>query len=117
MIETVVVLGLLFLLGGAGWAALLLDWETIAVSGMLLAFFGLALGVPTGFYYHVQLYRHLNPRGVLPKGWYWSPMRYHEHLLAHERRRVLGWSYVGGVGFLLIILGCAATLFGILLSR
>jgi hypothetical protein len=117
VIETVVVLGLLFLLAGAGWAAVLLDWQTITVVGLLIALFGFALGVPTGFYYHVQLWRHLAPRGVLPKGWYWHPMRYHEHLLRHERGRVLGWSYAGGVGFVLILIGCAGTVFGLLLSR
>jgi hypothetical protein len=117
VIETVVVLVLLFLLAGAGWAAILLDWQTITVVGLLVAFFGFAVGVPTGFYYHVQLYRHLAPRGVLPKGWYWNPMRYHEHLMRHERPRVLYWSYAGGVGFVLILIGCAGTIFGLLLSR
>ena len=117
MIESVVVLGLLFLLAGAGWAAVLLDWQTITVGGLMLALVGFALGVPTGFYYHVQLYRTLAPRGVLPKGWYWHPMRYHEHLQRHERARVLSWSYAGGVGFVLILIGCAGTVFGLLLSR
>src|SRR5215204_5262438 len=81
MLETLIVVGLIALLAGAGWAAVLLPWTVIALAGAACAAFGFLLGVPTGFYYHVLLYRFLQPRGVLPRGWYWHPMRYHEHLL------------------------------------
>lgn len=117
MIESAVVLGLLLLLAGAGWAAVLLPWQTIAFGGLACALLGIALGVPTGIYYHLLLYRALAPRGQLPRGWYWHPMRYHDHLLADERPSVTRWMYAGGTGFMLIVLGCAACLFGILLAK
>src|SRR5262245_22717498 len=117
MLETLIVLGLIALLAGAGWAAVLLPWTVIAISGAACAAVGFALGVPTGFYYHVLLYRFLQPRGVLPRGWYWHPMRYHDHLLAHERPSVNRWMYTGGAGFVLIVLGLAFCLFGLLLAR
>jgi hypothetical protein len=53
----------------------------------------------------------------LPRGWYWHPMRYHDHLLADERPGVTRWMYAGGTGFMLIVLGCALCLFGILLAK
>jgi hypothetical protein len=117
MIETAVVLGLLLLLAGAGWAAVLFDWQTIALAGVACAAFGFTLGVPSGFYYHLLLHRALQPRGLLPRGWYWHPMRYHEHLLPHEHPSVNRWMYAGGAGFTLIVLGSALCLFGILLAK
>jgi hypothetical protein len=117
MLETVIVLVLIALLAAAGWAAVLLEWQVIALAGAACAAFGFALGVPTGFYYHVLLYRFLQPRGLLPRGWYWHPMRYHDHLQAHERPSVHRWMYAGGAGFVLIVLGLAFCLFGILLAK
>ena len=54
---------------------------------------------------------------MLPRDWYWHPMRYHEHLQLHERPTVNRWMYAGGTGFLLIVMGLALCLFGILLAR
>jgi len=117
MLETVLVLGLLLLLAGAGWAAVLFEWQAIALAGVACAACGLAFGVPAGLYYHVLLYRSLAPRGMLPRGWYWHPMRYHQHLQERQRPRVNAFLYTGGAGFALIVLGCGLCLFGILLAK
>jgi hypothetical protein len=74
-------------------------WETLYYSGIWVAVAGFAVGVPTGFVYHVRLYRVLNPRGELPRGWYWRPIRFNSCLRPEER------TGVGGVGFAIICLG------------
>ena len=117
MFEALIVFGLLVLLVGAGWAALLFEWQMIAAVGIAIALAGLLLGLPTGFYYHVVLHRFLAPRGVLPPGWYWAPARHHRHLEPHERRRVFVWFYAGAAGFVLIMLGCAVVLLGVVVAR
>jgi hypothetical protein len=117
MIEALIVLGLLGALATVGWAAVLVSWPVIAISGAVCSAVGLLLGVPTGFYYHVMLYRCLGPRGLLPARWWWSPVRLHQHLSEAERSRVLPWFYAGGAGFLLIVVGAGLTLLGVLLAK
>ncbi len=84
---------------------------------MLCTIVGLVLGLPAGFYYHVALYRCLAGKGVLPRRWWWSPVRYHKHLSAHERTRVMPWFFAGGAGFVLILIGSAVALLGVFLAR
>jgi hypothetical protein len=117
MVETLIVIALLALLVAVGWAAVLLSWQWIAVAGALCMAAGFGFGVPAGVYYHVLLHRALAPRGLLPKGWLWSPLRYHVHLHDAERGRVLFYCYAGGVGFGLIVLGGALALFGLLHAK
>lgn len=74
-------------------------------TGLAIFLVGLIEGIPTGFYYHVVLYRTLNNRGKLPRGWWWSPSRYHVHLTPGEYRKIRRWYFLGGVGFLLCIIG------------
>lgn len=107
MVELVVAGGLLVLLLG-GAAATLLPYEMLLDAGIWLSGAGLLLGVPTGFVYHVLLYRALAPRGQLPRGWIWRPLDQHDKLTRGERRRVLPWAYVGGAGFGVIMLGFLA---------
>jgi len=40
-------------------------WETLYYYGIWVTVAGFIVGVPTGFVYHVRLYRTLNPRGEL----------------------------------------------------
>ncbi|MBF5043690.1 hypothetical protein FGE12_14935 [Aggregicoccus sp. 17bor-14] len=75
--------------------------------GALLTAGGLALGVPTGIAYHVQLARVLSRRGALPAGWYWSPIALHPRLRPAERPGVLLWCGAGAVGFAVTALGLA----------
>jgi len=81
------------------------DWETLYYNGIWVTAAGFLLGVPTGFVYHVRLYQVLAPRGELPSGWYWKPLRFNACLQKDERRSVMSWCYVGGFGFLVICLG------------
>ena len=78
---------------------------------------GLVLGVPTGFWYHVILYRCLQARIPLPRRWWVSPADLHPHLTEAERRRIRPWYRIGGVGFVLSVVGGLSAIGGLLLGR
>ena len=80
-------------------------WETLYYGGVWVIAAGFVLGVPAGFVYHVRLFRVLNPRGELPRGWFWRPLRFNELLGREERAGVMAWCYVGGLGFVIICFG------------
>ena len=116
MTEAAIVLGLIVMLIVVGTLVVALPWTTIVFAGAGLIAVGFALGVPTGFYYHVALYKRLAPRGVLPARWYWSPVRYHPLLRDEERVPVLRWFYLGAAGFVLIVLGGAVMALGLMFA-
>jgi len=80
-------------------------WETLYYGGVWVTAAGFAVGLPTGLLYHLRLYQALRPRGELPPGWYWRPIQLNARLRPAERRRVMGWCYVGGFGFVVICVG------------
>jgi hypothetical protein len=84
-----------------------------AVATMCL---GLAVGVPTGFWYHVILYRVVSPKIPLPRRWWMSPSELHVHLTDAERRQIYWWYRIGGVGFVLSVVGGLAAIAGLLLG-
>ncbi|MBW1831196.1 MAG: hypothetical protein DRH23_10450 [Deltaproteobacteria bacterium] len=98
----VVALSALMCLLSGVWFA---PWEVLYSSGIWLTLAGFVVGVPTGFIYHVRLFQVLRPRGELPRGWYWRPLRFNACLRREERARVMVWCYVGGLGFVIICLG------------
>ncbi len=83
----------------------LAPWENLFGAGMWVTAAGFLIGVPTGFVYHVRLYQALKPRGELPPGWFWRPLRFNERLRSEERPTVMSWCYIGGLGFAVICLG------------
>jgi len=89
------------LLSGVWFAS----WETLYYGGIWFVLAGLVVGVPTGFVYHVRLFRVLRPRGQLPRGWYWRPLRFNSRLRLEERAGVMAWCYIGGFGFVVICIG------------
>lgn len=80
-------------------------WETLYYNGIWVTAIGFALGIPTGLVYHLRLYQVLHPRGELPSGWYWNPIRFNALLRVDERSSVLSWCYVGAFGFAVICVG------------
>ena len=87
------------------WASL----EGLASSAVWLVVAGLALGVPTGAWYHVELRRALLAKGVpLPARWWLKPVDLNEKLAPEQRWRVLSWFALGGAGWLLTMAGCVA---------
>ena len=77
-------------------------WCAGAVMGL-----GIALGVPGGLIYHVLLRRELLRLEALVPGWIWRPTAFHRELDASGADRIRPWFFLGGIGFLLIVLGGA----------
>ncbi|MBI3810726.1 MAG: hypothetical protein HY283_00760 [Nitrospirae bacterium] len=90
--------------------------STLTDLGLFILAAGIIEGIPTGLYYHVVLYRLLHRRGRLPSGWWISPSRYHVHLTEMEGRRVRRWFFLGGLGFLLCMVGGLMALSGVMLG-
>jgi hypothetical protein len=95
------IIAVMLLLSGV-W---LTPWATLYYGGIWVTAAGFVVGVPTGFLYHVRLYQALSPRGELPPGWYWRPLRFNARLRRDERTRVMSWCYIGGLGFAVICVG------------
>jgi hypothetical protein len=89
----------------------------VATIGLGALFLGLALGVPTGFWYHVILYRCVSAKIPLPRRWWLSPAALHRHLAVAEARRISRWNRIGGAGFVLCLVGGVAAIAGLLLGR
>ncbi len=104
MLEMLVVVGLVGAVVGLG-ALLLLPWETLAVAGLWLIALGFLFGLPTGAWYHVELYRSLKPLGLLPEDWFWNPIQYNDDVPEADYRRVMALCYCGAAGFFVIVVG------------
>ena len=86
-------------------AVWLTPWETLYYGGIWVTLAGFVIGVPTGLVYHVRLHQVLGPRGELPRGWFWRPLRFNSRLRKDERAGVMTWCYIGGLGFGIICVG------------
>jgi hypothetical protein len=117
MIEIALVLTALVAVGVAGLVGTPPTPGLVAAVGVGALLVGLLVGVPTGFWYHVILYRCVSPRIPLPRGWWLSPAALHRHLTAAEARRIAPWNRVGGLGFVLCLAGGVAAIAGLLLGR
>lgn len=113
MFEALGVLGGVALLALIGFLGPLVPPGDWVLTGAVLTAIGLVTGLPTGFAYHVALYRCLRRRIALPARWWLDPVALHSQLLETERRRVLTWFSAGGIGFGVVVLGCAVTLLGV----
>jgi hypothetical protein len=116
MPELWMVVALVLVLAAGGLAAQLLSWTLVIQLGVLGVAFGLGLGIPTSLVYHAKLARVLAARGELPPRWWLSPTRLHTRLRGAERRSVMRWFFLGGLGFVITLAGCAAVLAGALLA-
>jgi hypothetical protein len=91
--------------------------QTAIAVGLVTIALGLMVGLTTGFWYHVLLYRILSARMRLPGRWWVSPSRLHKHLTSGEWRRITPWYRLGGLGFVLCVAGGAAAIAGSLLGH
>ena len=117
MLETGLVLGAV---AAVGLVVLLATVFTASVMIMLALgalVVGLVVGVPTGFWYHVVLYRIVSARIAVPRTWWLSPSALHVHLTDAERRRIWLWYRLGGIGFVLSVAGGLAAIAGLLMAR
>ena len=86
----------------------------LALGALLL---GLVVGVPTGFWYHVLLYRIVSARIAVPRRWWLSPSALHVHLTDAEQRRIWLPYRLGGIGFVFSVVGGLAAIAGLLMAR
>ncbi len=104
--EILIALGSVAALAAAVWV----PWALLLEGGAALAAIGLLIGVPTGLAYHLKLRACLLERDALSARWWLEPVRLHDRLDVHARRRVLPWFYAGGLGFLITALGLVLAL-------
>jgi hypothetical protein len=105
MLEGALVLTIVAALGLVALATTLLTPMLLAAIGVTTMLIGLVTGVPTGFWYHVVLYRVVSAKVPLPRRWWMSPAALHGHLSDVETRRVRRWYRIGGAGFVLCVAG------------
>ena len=117
MIEILLVIAALLAVGLVGLAALILTPQLMTEFGLWTLLVGLLLGLPTGLWYHVVLYRLLACRAVLPERWWMDPVGLHARLRAPDFARIRPWFLLGGIGFLLSLVGGLAAIAGLLLTR
>ena len=78
---------------------------------------GLFIGIPTGWWYHVVLYRTLTARMPLPRRWWRRPVELHPLLAPDEYQSVRPWFIAGALGFFLCLAGGVAAISGLLVLR
>ena len=88
----------------------------VVAIGLGTLLLGLAVGVPTGVWYHVMVYRCVSAKMALPRRWWLAPAALHRHLSPVEARRISPWNRIGGAGFVLCVLGGLAAIAGLLLA-
>jgi hypothetical protein len=117
MLEITLVLIALAVAGLSAVAGAIFTPRLFTALGLGTLILGLLLGIPTGFWYHVILYRLASAKTSLPGAWWLSPARLHVHLNGAEQRRIRPWYRVGGVGFVLSVVGGLAAIAGLLMER
>ena len=78
---------------------------------------GLLIGIPTGWWYHVVLYRTLARRMALPRRWWRRPVSLHPSLTPDEYQSVRPWFVAGALGFFLCLAGGVSAISGLVVLR
>ena len=117
MFEITLVVVAVVAAGLIGFVATIVTPGLVTAIGLGVLLLGLVMGVPTGFWYHVILYRSLSTRIRVPRKWWLAPSALHPRLTEAERRRIKPWYRIGGVGFVLSVIGGLAAIGGVLLGR
>jgi len=114
MLEIALVLATIVAVGVLGFLVTIFTPHLMTTIGLAMLALGLLVGVPTGFWYHVLLYRVLSLRITLPHKWWWAPVDLHPLLTEQELARLKPWFTIGGIGFVLSIVGGLAAMAGLL---
>lgn len=117
MLEAMVVLGAVAALGLGGVLGEALSAPAMIALALGTLLLGLVVGVPTGFWYHVLLYRIVSSKTPVPRRWWLAPSDLHAHLTRAEERRIRPWYRLGGIGFALSVVGGLAAIAGLLSAR
>jgi len=84
-------------------------WDVTFGIGVALVSLGMAIGVPAGALYHLQLFRAVRP--TAPR-WWLNPTGLHDRVPDGMRGGVMRWFRIGAVGFVMAIVGCAMVAVG-----
>ena len=117
MLELTLVLAALASVGLVVLLAMLLTPPVMIMLALGALLLGLVVGVPTGFWYHLVLYRIVSRKVPVPRAWWLSPSKLHVHLTDAEQRRISPWYRLGGIGFVLSVVGGLAAIAGLLMAR
>ena len=117
MLELLLVLASVVGFGVIALITVVITPQIMIELGLWVLVGGLLVGIPTGLWYHVELYRQLAPRVTLPPRWWRAPVDLHSQLTPLELRRVRPWFVAGAVGFLLCCVGGIAAIIGLLVTR
>lgn len=117
MIEITLVLSAVIAVGIVGVMATIVTPDLMTELGLWTLLLGLVTGVPTGFWYHVVLYRILSRKMAVPPRWWLAPVDLHRHLAGEEFARIRPWFTLGGLGFVLSVAGGIAAMAGLLLDK
>lgn len=117
MLELLLLLASLVVIGLTGLVTVVATPPRMVELGLWALALGLLIGIPTGWWYHVVLYRVLASRMALPRRWWQRPVELHPLLKAEEYRLVRPWFVTGAVGFVLCLAGGVAAIAGMLVMR
>ncbi len=117
MYELLLVLASMVGFGAIALITVVITPQIMIELGFRLLAVGLLVGIPTGLWYHVALYRALVGRVTLPPRWWKAPVELHTQLTPFELRRVRPWFVAGAIGFLLCCVGGVAAIVGLLVTR
>ena len=116
MLEVLLVCAALLGVAIVGVVTTLVTPERMTELGLLGLVVGLVTGVPAGLWYHLVLYRLLTRTMALPPKWWLSPVDLHPRLAGEDLARIRPWFLLGGIGFVLSIIGGVAAMAGLLLA-
>jgi hypothetical protein len=117
MLEATLVMAALGSVGLVILLATLLTAPVLIMGAIAVLLLGLVVGVPTGFWYHVVLYRIVATKVPVPRRWWLSPSALHVYLTDAEERRIRPWYRLGGIGFMLSMVGGLAAIAALLILR
>lgn len=113
MFEVLLVIGGAVAVGLIGLLTVIVTPTLLVELGFVTLAAGLLVGIPTGLWYHVVLYRVLAGRMTLPSRWWRSPVDLHPLLTPLEYQRVRPWFLLGALGFVLCVAGGVAAIIGL----
>lgn len=114
MLELLLVLTSLVGLCVIAFITIMITPQIMIELGLWVLAGGLLVGIPTGLWYHVALYKELASRMTLPRRWWRDPVRLHAQLTPVEFTHIRPWFVAGAFGFLLCCVGGVAAIAGLL---
>ncbi len=117
MLEVLLVLMTVAVIALTGLLTVVVTPPLMVEFGLWVLAAGLLIGIPSGWWYHVVLYRTLAANRPVPSHWWRNPVDLHPLLTPNEYHRIRPWFVAGAVGFVLCVFGGVAAIAGMLVLR